>query len=101
MSKISLELALELLMEVLHLSQEDLRKLCDASGFAPAARRRRPARRVAGQQPAAGEISEAKTVIFRFLIKNIDFLLKSTQLELRKNTQTVTQKVDTNAQTHT
>ena len=69
------------------------------AGFAPAARRRRPARRAA--EPASGEISEAKTVIFRFLIKNIDFLLKSTQLELRKNTQTVTQKVDTNAQTHT
>ncbi len=71
------------------------------AGFAPAARRRRPARRAAGQQPAAGKIFEAKTVIFRFLIKNINFLLKSTQLELRKNTQTVTQKVDTNAQTHT
>jgi hypothetical protein len=60
-----------------------------------------PELRAAGQQPAAGEIFEAKTVIFRFLIKNINFLLKSTQLELRKNVQTVTQKVDTNAQTHT
>ncbi len=58
-------------------------------------------RRAGAGQPAAGEIFEAKNVIFRFLIKNINLLLKFTQLELRKNTQTVTQKVDTNAQTHT
>ena len=46
----------------------------------------------AGRPTRRGEIFEAKTVIFRFLIKNINFLLKSTQLELRKNTQTGTQK---------
>jgi hypothetical protein len=55
----------------------------------------------AANSPPPAKSLKQKPLLFRFLIKHINFLLKSTQLELRKNTETVTQKVDTNAQTRT
>ncbi len=54
------------------------------SGCAPAFSTRRPARRAAGQLPAAGENFKKKPLRFQFLYTNINFNLKSTQFELSK-----------------
>jgi hypothetical protein len=53
---------------------------------------------LAVNSPVQTKFLKQNPLLFRFLFKNINFLLKSTQLELRKNTQIVTQKVDTNVQ---